>query len=261
MHSGTNGWDSSPTSAGQTTEFDNGAELDIDGTYDTLSFWMQPKAYPVDSNLQVLWKASGGSTKGNVLNVADYVTNFDLDVWQQVTIPIADFAITDDVSKIHFKYASKGGQQFWYDDIELNTSAGGGPFTFQVAAPDANTRYHLTMAVIVVSAPSSGWNPTAFANITSGLASGLLFRHRKLSTGTTLWSVNSKDNVDLFGRFHPQDDITFADGTLLVGFMIKPGKASVVISDDEVLEILVRDNLSSLTNVRAFAHYGLEVVS
>lgn len=259
MHSGTNGWDTGATTVGQLTKFDGGADQDIAGTYDELSFWMQPKVFDTGSKLLCRWKTNGGGNGGGAeLDVSDYVTNFDLDVYQKVTIPISDFGLTADVDKLQFKFGAKGGQHFWFDDIELNTSAGGGPFIFRISTPDAETRYHLTMAVIVISAPGVGWNPDAFADITSGLASGLLFRQKRISTGETLWSVNSKDNVDLFGRFHPQDDITFSDGTLMAGFMLKPGKASVVVSDDDVLEVVVRDDLDSLTALRAYAHYGVE---
>ncbi len=65
--------------------------------------------------------------------------------------------------------------------------------------------------------------------------------------------------MELFGRYHPQDDIEFADGTLLVGFMVKPGKASIAVTDDDVLEFVVRDDLSALSAARAFAHFGTEV--
>ena len=260
MYSGTNGMDSGVRSAGQDTRFDYGSNQDIAGSYDTLEFWMQPKAYPVDSDLRLRWKTSGGSVKGSTLSVNDYVTDMDLDVWQKVTIPIADFGITDDVAKIEFEYGAKGGQHFWFDDITLLNAGGGGPYTFQVAAPDATKKYHVSMLVFLVSGPSSGWSSTSFASI-SALVSGFLLRHRKLSTAEVLWSINSKDNTDLFGRYHPQDDIVFSDNTLLVGFMIKPGKASIVITDDEVLEIVIRDDLSDLTTARAFVHYGVEEVS
>lgn len=256
---GTYGWDSSPTTLGQDTKFDGGDNQDIT-LYDTLSFWMQPKVYPSGSDLQVLWKTSGGPTKGNVLSVEDYVTNMDLDVWQQVEIPIDDFALPVDVDKVLFKYASKGGQQFWFDDVKLNTSAGGGPYVFRVEPPDATERYHMSMASLILAAPSADWNHTAFANIAGGLANGLLFRQRRLSTAEVLWSINSKDNIDLFGRYHPQDSTTFADDVLLLGFMIKPGKASVVITDDDVIEFVVRDNLSTINQARAFAHFGVEEV-
>jgi hypothetical protein len=260
-HSGTNGWDTGVTNVGQFTKFDGGANQDISGSYDELSFWIQPKAFPPGAQLLCRWKTSGGGNAGGAeLDISNYVTNFDLDVYQKVTIPIADFGLTSDVDKLQFKFAGQGGQHFWFDDFELNTSAGGGPFVFQVKAPDTTARYHLTMAVLVIAAPDAGWNPTAFADIVSGLNNGLLIRQRKLSTQAISWSLNCKDNIDLFGRFHPQDDITFPDGTLLVGFMIKPGKASVIITDDDAMEIVIRDDLSSLISLRAFAHYGVEEI-
>ena len=257
MHSGTNGLDSGSTSQGNNTQFDNGVDLDVAGTYDTLEFWMQPKAYPAGSELQLLWKTSGGTTKGNVLNVSDYVTNFDLDVWQKVTVPISDFALPQDVARLQFKYANKSGQQFYLDDIQFNNSGGGGPFVFQVVAPDTTKQYHLSMLVILLSGAASGWNSTTFANV-AALENGLLLRQRKISTGEVLWSLNSKDNLDLFGRFYPQDEVNFADGTLLVGFMVKPGNGSVIITNDTALEIVVRDDLSGIAAGRAFAHFGIE---
>lgn len=258
-HDGTYGWDSSPTTLGQDTRFNYGSNRDIT-LFDTLSFWMQPKAYPTGSDLQILWKTLSGTTKGSVLHVEDYITNMDLDVWQRVEIPISDFALPDDVERVLFKYGSKGGQQFWFDEVELNTGGGGGPYIFQAAAPDDTVLYHVTMMVVIFSAPSAGWASTAFANIAGGLANGFLIRQRRVSTGEVLWAVNSKDNADLFGRFHPQDDITFSNGEFLIGFMLKPGAASVKITDDDVVECVVRDNLSTLTSSRAFVHYGVEAL-
>ena len=259
MHSGTNGWDSGLRSAGQETRFSYGSNQDIVGSYSTLEFWMKPKAFPAGSALRVLWRTSGGSNPGNVLSVEDYVTNMDLDVWQKVSIPISDFALGADVDKLVFTYALKGGQQFHFDDIALLAATAGGPYTFEVAAPDATQKYHISMLVLLISGASSGWSSTTFANI-GALTNGLLLRHRKKSTSEVLWSLNSKDNFDLFGRFHPQDDVTFNDGNLLVGFMIKPGRASIVVTDDEVLELIVRDDLSGITAARGFAHFGVEGV-
>ena len=193
--------------------------------------------------------------------MASYVVNFDLDVWQKVTIPMADFGIgANNVGRLRLTYAKTVGQQFWFDDMEFTSSGGSGPYQFQVAAPDALTRLHVSMLVLVVTAPSADWNPTSFANITGGLTNGLLLRHRRVSDSQVLWLLNSKDNIDLFGRFHPQDDVTFADGNLLIGFMIQPGRASVIVTDDEVLEFVVRDNLSTLSGLRGYIHYVTEIV-
>jgi hypothetical protein len=259
MHSGTNGWDTGVTSGNNVTKFDGGADQDIVGTYDTLSFWMQPKAYPAGANLKIRWKTNGGGNAGGAeLDVSNYVTDFDIDVYQKVTIPITDFGLTGDADKIQFKFASQGGQHFWFDDIELNTSAGGGPYTYRVQAP-VGEHWHISMLVLMLSGPAVDWDIGNFANISS-LTNGLLIRSRKISTGEVAWTLNSKDNLDLFGRFHPQDDIAFSDGTLLVGFMVKPGLASVVVTDDEVVEVVVRDNLEGLAGARSFAHYGAEVI-
>jgi len=259
MHAGTNGWDTDVTAQNDNTRFSYGSNTDIDGSYDELSFWMQPKAFPPASILRVRWRQLDNTAVGNNLRVDNYTTDMDPDVWQRVQIPMDDFALTADVAKLSFEYRAAAGQHFYFDDIKLNTASGGGPFRFRIDAP-ANRQYHLTMAVLVVAAPSSGWNPSAFGSISGGLENGLLFRQRRLSEGEDLWKFNSKNNMDLFGRFHPQDDITFANGDLLIGFMVKPGGASVIVTDDDVIEFLVRDELSSLSEVRAYAHYGVEEI-
>jgi hypothetical protein len=117
------------------------------------------------------------------------------------------------------------------------------------------------MAVVLISAPEDGWNSSSFANISDGLLRGMIMRHKRLSTGDTLWKFTTKNNIQLFGQFHPQESFAFADNKLLVGFMVKPGKASVIITDDDVLEFVVRDDLRDITEMRAFCHYGVEDVT
>jgi len=263
MHSGTNGWDTGERSNGDASTFST-SDFDIQASYESLSFWMNPQVKDAGTTLRLRWYHDSG-TEGTVVIVDNYVTDFDIDVWQKVTIPIEDFALPSSqlVDELQFQFQGtppSRKQQYYIDDIELNPAgAGGGPYIFQVAAPDAVTKYHVSMLVLLLSGSASGWNSNTFANITA-LTNGLLLRQRNLTTQDIQWSINSKDNTDLFGRYHPQDDITFADSNLLVGFMIKPGKASIIVSDDDVLEFVVRDNLSSIGEARAFAHYGVEVV-
>jgi hypothetical protein len=260
MHHGTNGWDTGVTSKDSTTLVTNGSDIDVSG-YAQLSFWLQPKAFPSGSRLDIRWQTVAGVDRGVQLDVAGYVTDYDLDVWQKVTIPMADFSIgANNVGRIRLTYAKEAGQQFWLDQIEFTASGGDGPYTYRVAAPDAAELYHVSMVVLMLAAPATGWDSDTFANA-DVLTNGLLLRHRRLSDGEVFWSFNSRDNVDLFGRYHPQDDVEFADGVLLVGFMVKPGGATVVVSDDEVLEYVVRDDLSDLSSARAFVHYGVEEVA
>jgi len=258
-HTGTYGWDTGSTIKDNTTYWDYGSDQDI-SAYATLTFWMQPKAFPTDSEFQIFWKTNAGVVHGSTLQVEDYVSNMDLDVWQQVTIPIEDFNLVSNVAELWFKYTKKDGQQFWFDELSLNTSGGGGPFTFRVEAPEGYI-YHTSVIVLLIAGTSSGWDHDVFGSLSSALANGLLLRQRRLSTSETLWSINAKDNIELFGLYHPQDDVTFADSILLLGFMVKPSKDSILITDDDVLEYVVRDDLSSLNTTRAFVHGGKEAVS
>lgn len=260
-HSGTYGWDTGVAGKDVTTTFDNGSMIDVAGSYETLKWWLNTQAFPAGSKLEAKWLDSGNSQVGNKVDISAYITSYDIGVWQQVIIPITDFALSGNVQKLELKYAKEAGQQFWFDEFALYpTGGGGGPYTFRIAAPDSNTIYHLSMMVLMVSDDETGWDHDNFVNIT-GLTNGLLLRHIKKSTSEVLWSFNSRDNTDLFGRYHPQESFTFNNGRLLVGFMVKPGVASVLVTDDDVLEFVVRDDLSSIDSIRAYAHYGIEDAS
>jgi hypothetical protein len=258
---GTNGWDTTVTTQNDMTVLDNGSMTDIDGTYDTLDFWLQVKAYPAGSKLRFRWVDSANDQVGNQVLISDYVDNMDVDEWKLVSIPIEDFGLTGNVQKLQLRYRQAGGQRFWYDDFGLVASAGGGPYKFRMQAPDANTIYHLSMAVLLITAPESGWNSDAFANISAGLGHGIILRHKCLSTSELLWKFVTKNNAQLFGQYHPQESFTFADNELVVGFMIKPGNAVVKITNDDILEFVVRDDLSSITEMRAYCHFGVESIS
>lgn len=258
---GTNGLDTGATSDGNNITFDNGSMIDVDGTYSQVSFWMNPQAYPAGSRFRVLWLDSSNTMVGNNVLVSDYTTNMDTGVWQKITIPISDFNLTGNVQKFRGRFLNTSGQDFYFDDFELVPSGAGGPFRFQVAAPDATVQYHISMLVLMLSEDESGWDDDKFADV-AALPNGLLLRQRDmdLEEDNILWKFNSKDNVDLFGRYHPQESFVFNNGKLLVGFMVKPGKASIIVTDKKVLEFVVRDDLSSISNIRAYAHYGVETI-
>lgn len=257
--SGTNGLDTGTVGSNSNAEFDNGTEIDVAGTYSTVEFMLQPKAFRNNGKLRIQWRNAATTVIGATLDVENYVTNMDLDVWQKVTIPIADFSLTGDVQRLRIVFAV-GTQRHYIDDIKLIQSGGLGPKTFRVAPPDDTQIYHLSMAVLLMTAPETGWDSDAFGDISGGLANGIIFRHYKLSTSEVITQFNTKNNIELFGQYHPQEHFLFADNNRLAGFMVKPGKATLTITDDEVLEIVVRDDLSSISSVRAYCHYGVEEV-
>jgi hypothetical protein len=256
-HDGTYGLDSGVRSAGNETRFAHGSNQDIKGLYQNVRFWMKPKAYPSGAQLKILWRTSGGNNPGATLLVSDYVPNMDLDVWQQVTIPISDFALGADVDKLVLVYATKGGQQFYLDTFELVAAGAGGPYTFR-AAPEDGEIWYVGLVNMIMSAGSTGWNSDAFGNIAGGLAQGLILRKKVLSTGDVPFSLTFKKNIELFGQLVPSYDFTFANSELMVNFSMKPEPATLTLTSDEVLEFVVRDNLSSLANMRAYMHFGKE---
>lgn len=261
MNSGTNGWDTGVRAAGDTTVFDNGSMIDVAGTYDQVDIWVNPQAFPPGSRLQARWKDNADANVGSQVRLDQLAPNMDLGVYQQISVPIVDFNLTGNAQKLQIRYGNAAGQHYFFDDIELVSSAGGGPYTFRLEAPDALTRYHLTMGVLLISAPAAGWTRSAFADIVGGLNRGLVMRHRKKSTSEVLWKFVTKNNVQLFGQYHPQESFAFADNELLVGFMVKPGRAEVVVTDDDVLEFVVRDKLDTIPEMRAYAHFGVEIIT
>jgi len=178
-------------------------------------------------------------------------------VWQQVSIPIDDFGLTDDVAKLNLRCNNVDGQHLWYDDFELVASDGGGPYKFRVSAPTGFI-YHVERVALVVSGPDSGWDDTSFANIAGGLSRGLLICYKKLGD-ETYWKINYKNNAELFGQLQVINDTSFSGGDRQFVFALEPQLSSVVlVDDDEVIDILVRDDLSSIGNLRAFLHFGIE---
>ena len=259
-HSGTNGLDTGVTAQNDTTIFDNGAMIDVNTLYDQIDIWVNPQAFPPGSRLQIRWRDDLNANVGNQLRIDQYAPNMDAGVWQKISIPIVDFGLTGNVQKLRLRYGNSAGQHYHFDDIELISAAAGGPYRFRVAAPDANTVYHLSMAVLMITAPDAGWTSTAFADIVGGLSQGIIMRHKKKSTGDVLWKFVTKNNQQLFGQYHPQESFVFADNKLLVGFMVKPGKANVKITNDDVLDFVVRDDLSTIPEIRAYCHFGKEII-
>ena len=259
-HSGTNGLDTGVAALNDETVFDNGSMIDVATLYDQVDIWVNPQAFPAGSRLQVRWQDDLGANLGNQLRIDQYAPNMDTGVWQKISIPIVDFGLTGNAQKLRIRYGNTAGQHYFFDDIDLISAAAGGPYRFRIEAPDANTVYHLSMAVLMITAPDAGWTSTAFADIVGGLSQGIIMRHRRKSTGDVLWKFVTKNNQQLFGQYHPQESFVFADSKLLVGFMVKPGKAHVAITDDDVLEFVVRDDLSTIPEIRAYCHFGMEVI-
>ena len=259
-HSGTYGLDTGVVAKNSVFWFDYGSDRDLEASFDSVSFWLNPQAFPGGSKLRCGWAASGTSTiLGSACQVTDYVPNMDTGVWQRVVIPLADFNLgTNDVGRFMLQTRDVDDQQFYFDDCDMLNSSGDGPYKFRVQG-ESGIRKHVSRITLILAAPETGWNSSAFGNISGGLELGLLLRQMVISTQEVIWSIAMKTNMELFGGMVPSDPINFADGEMMIVFHMTPEIASIVLDEDAGLEFVVRDDLHTLTNMRAYLQFGVEV--
>ncbi len=261
MRSGTNGLDSGERTNNDNSRFSTTA-FDLQASHTALQFWIQPKLKESPTSLGMRWYYDG-DWLGSELLVDDYVSSWDLDEWQQVTVPLEDFGLDPGqlVDQLRFWYNGQGQkkQKHWFDDIELvDSGGGGGPYIFQVAAPDATKAYHITAIRLVLAEANTGWTSAKFTNI-DALDTGLLLRQVDRSGDpVVLWSLNLKCNMHLFGKLRVVNDVVFSDSEQLFMLELRPYPASVVVTDTTVLEFVVSDDLSDLNGLRAFIKHGVE---
>jgi hypothetical protein len=253
--SGTNGLNTQLTTVGDVSRFDNGSMIDVDGTYNSLVFWMKPKAVPEGSEVRIFWDDSSNDQVGDAVKLSDYVDNFDIDVWQHVVIPIADFNLTGNAQKLLFRYTLVDDQQWHFDDIELYPS--GGPYRFRVSGSTDYT-CHMKRLILSFAEDTSAWTKDYFLSISGGLANGLILRYRDLAAKDVLWTMNLRDNLTLFSRLELLHKVSYASNVEQYTMVLEPIPAAVPLTSDLVVEAVVQDNLSSLNALRAFAQCGAE---
>lgn len=260
-HSGTNGLATGVASLNDIVRFDYGSDRDLPALFDSVSFWMNPQAFPEGARLQCGWTASGTASPiiGNLVRIDNTVPNMDLGVWQRVSIPIGDFNLTANAGRFALRFAGVAGQSFYLDDFDMLNSVSDGPYRFRVTG-EAGVNQHVSRITLVMAAGNTGWNSTAFANIAGGLELGLLLRYGVVSTQEVLWSFGMKNNMDLFGQLPTVENFSFSDDELMLTFTIQPQNAAIILGPDNAMEFVVRDDLSTLTNMRAYMQYGEEVL-
>lgn len=258
-HSGTNGLDTGSLAQNDLFWFDYGSDRDLPSLFDSISFWINAQAYPSGSVLRCAFAPSGSnSVDGNSVKVMDYMSNNDLDVWHRVTIPLADFNMSGNCGRFLFQARQTSGQQFYLDDLDMLNSTSDGPYKFRVTGEAGELR-HVSRITVTLSADSAGWSSSSFADISGGLELGLILRQGIVSTQEIIWSLVCRNNVELFTGFVPSDPVAFSDGEQMVVFTLEPSQiASVVLGPDDALEFVVRDDLSTLYNMRAAIQYGVE---
>lgn len=251
-HTGTNGWDSGTTSLGDEVMWDHGSKYDPPG--DSIEMWIRLTALPSTSQLQARWE-DNGTIKGDAVQViGNYGITEDLNMWQYLSIPMTDFGLSGtDVDQFRLRTITAAGVRYDLDEIKLITDANNR--TFQVR-PGTSQEWRLSKVQLVVAAPSAtGWSINDFGNKLGGLANGLSLRHRNLSGSTNIWRLITRFNYDLWGQYKLIDNVTLgSDRMVTVEF--DPNPSDVIIDNDNPLEMLVRDDLSGMSVVQAWAVVG-----
>jgi hypothetical protein len=249
---GTYGWDTGVTALNDEVKFTRSTPFQPSS--DAIEGWVNLQALPAGVMIQARWELDN-SAKGNGVDLMDYLPSQDLGVWQHFSIPIADFNLpAENVDEFRFRTRDVAGADYWLDDIRL--ASGNGGKTFRMAAVGIG-EWIVEAVTLVLVAADTGWDSDAFCNIAGGLANGLQLRHRDLGAGENFWKLICTKNIELFGQFDPVVDTAYNDNTRQISFVLKPGSATVRVTANDVLEFLVKDDLTSLVNARAFAHVGI----
>lgn len=251
-HTGSYGWDSGTTGLGDEVMWDRGAKYDPPG--DSVEFWIRFTALPSTSQIQARWEDNGTVKGDGVAIIGAYDITRDLNVWQYVSIPMADFNLDgDDVDQFRLRTTIAAGARYDVDEVKLVTNANNR--TFQVR-PGTSQRWRLTRVRLVLGAPSgAGWGVHDFGSVLGGLANGLSLRHRNLSGSTNQWRLITRFNYGLWGQYEIVSDVTLGSTRQLVA-EFDPNPSDVIIDNDNPLEYLVRDDLSGLSVAQAYAVVG-----
>ena len=260
---GTNGLDVQ-TAKNKYQNFVNGSTITPE-SYVTLVIWLNTQTYPTGGDIVANWRLAGDQ-KGSWCYLDNYIDEFTPGVWKKVEIPITDFGLDpgQTVDELRLNFLTKSGFDMWFDDIHLDEAGGSGPQTFQVG-PEAvegepDEAWHVDKLTILCVSGDTGWNASTLFNLSSAPESGLLLRLVDDVDGV-LWTLNFLDNTDLWGHFMGQEPIDYADATRQVVWDMITRLGRIDLSNTRRLELVVRDDLSPLTKLRAFCDYGREVLS
>jgi hypothetical protein len=246
------GWDSGVTNQNDEVKFTRSAAFQPSS--DSIEGWINLQALPAGVDIQARWELAG-VTKGNGVVLEDYLSSLDTGLWQHFSIPLADFNLpAENVDEFRFRTRFAAGAHYFLDDLTLNSGSGGK--TFRIA-PGGSAKWEVGSVTLILVAGDTGWGSNAFLNIAGGLANGLTLRHRDLATPQNLSKLVMKNNIELFGNFDPVVDTAYNDSTRQISFVLRPDPASLIVTANDVLEFLVKDDLTALVNARAYAHVGV----
>lgn len=144
-------------------------------------------------------------------------------------------------------------------DMNLNFTGGGiGAKTFRVAGPSSGVYYGELLQLLIQD--GTGWHSARFAGMGAALTNGVIIRHRDLGTPADYWSWTIKRNNALQEKLDmPYPPTDYTNGETVAIFQVPtPNGMAIQLTSNDVLEIVLSDDLSGLTRMRAQLLYGIK---
>jgi hypothetical protein len=132
--------------------------------------------------------------------------------------------------------------------------------TFRVTGPSSGVWYGKCIELYIQD-ETGGWQSARFASLAAALTNGLIIRKRTLSGPTDVWSYNIKRNNALQRKLSlPSPAIDYPNSETGVVYQLNaPEGVAFIIDSDNVLEIVVQDDLTGLSMMRAHLQYGVKL--
>jgi hypothetical protein len=248
----------------------NGADLDMTN-YVSLTIWIYvDKNWKAGDSVSIYgWDSATGTQIGDTLYLQDYFDYLTQDVYQKITIPMADFgalAGSTIMDAFRQRIVAEDGKRakFFMDDIELEGVDDTPPSTFSVKADKGTWLYVDEFTVSIASdingtladatMPFLSYDSLLGTTLTSGI------NYQRKQDGEIVASNNVKTILDFLQT--PSTEITAqgSDGVnTWVTLRAKYTEPLILKSEDEdELSFTVSDDLSGLLHLRISAGGKIE---
>jgi len=222
-------------------------------TFSDLRFYMYITAWDTRGTKDVTFQwLNGGTPVGVSVNVTPYVDVTLLNTWQLVDIPISDFQLSTTVAFDELQVTTVDQGQgtppdYYLDAINLVSSATGSGTLRYVYTPEYGTRYNLLgLTLQAYNSSKQKLTPTEFFGLSS-LTNGCVLNYRDKER--VFVSLIFRDVWDMLRIGSAQTTVepdASSGASFAVRFNIPSDQLRIDGSSGQYIELIVRDNLSSL---------------
>lgn len=252
-NTGTKSIDATGTRNGDIATFTN-STLNV-GDYDKFRGFIYITSWPSSGSKNFSFQLSNGGTPlGTSVNLSVYVDTSVLNTWQLFEIPMVDFQISVpqfDAVILRVIDAGQGNApSAYFDDMSFVTAATGGGETYLIKPPLDQDWVIRELKWIGVGPATSNWDEFfGISQLTNG------YQLAFTTKGSTTSSYTARNLFDMLQYPNVVSNVTSGTSTNIFEISLLFSEKDVVLQGnlEEAIEIRVRDNLSSITKLRATA--------